>query len=296
MDSDDNVYKKAINIKKHIEKNKLKDVNAFLCLASLEWQCGKITEFDEDIIDFGNDALNWLNKALGLDSSNEKIKKVILSVEKAISKSKKRYEKEIKYIQEAEKQSIETLKNDPYLSEVAFFYYSRCEKSIENAKKGFTYYSYLYEREYNKNNNGESLLYYWHALTHCKLQYQTINETKNELDKLKFWNQSTGQHVYNDLISNGFWYELSYFADKNNLNEFTNLFNQWVKKMDEIAPNNEFLSYPSELFIPVCNWLLTKKDIDEILNKICSKIQYDYLPDDQEIMIDRIKDKINSTE
>ncbi|MGH1337542.1 MAG: hypothetical protein ACRBFS_15570 [Aureispira sp.] len=295
LKANSSIYGQAMALEEYIKQEKLKEGNTFLLMASLEWKCGQATKFPEDIISFGTNALEWLAKALKSDIKEQAVREKIATYKTKIERAKKKAQKSEAAIFKAENQALPLLKADPFLSEIAFYYYSKSYRSTEDAEKGYLYYSYLYEREEAKDNQAESLLYYWDALTYCKFLSRGFLGTQAEIQQLQDWVLAPRQHVYTHAISHGFWYQLYYYSRIDDLESFRESFLNWASKMKRIAPTDRFVYYKAELVVPVCAWLLEKQAIEDMLSLIFQKCSDVFVTTEEKEILQKMEIRLNTS-
>ena len=262
-----NVYSQSSSLEKHLEKSNAINIYEIFCLVNLELACAKVTEFEEDIIDFGNNAIIWLNKALLIEPNNTEVKSEIITIQKKIRKA----EKSVRAILDYEKENLDDMPNIDYVKELAFYYYSRCERSITFASKGYKCYKYIYEKELDKNSTNS--LYLWHALTECKYVAQGYNSAIIEIEKLIMWELKPDDLSYSSFVTDGYWMKLHHCCETNDIDAFQKLYSEWYNKMIPIEmefcarlipPVEDNKPHITKLNIinPITKWLLQNKNTD----------------------------------
>lgn len=261
LQSKRNVYAQTTALTQFVESARQTGIDTLLCLANLEMGCSKSTGFEEDTIDFGNNAVNWLNQALAIEPENEAVKRYISFVRKKI----KRAEKSANEILAYETEDFNEMPDISYVKELAFYYYSRYKKSTVFAEKGYAAYAYVYNREKAINPDSPELLYYWHALTICMFEARGYGNAKAEIEQLINWNLTPEQSSYRENITDGYWIKLFHFSQVDDIESFRKLYAEWHTRM--VPPGKSEAPYIAlfDLLNPISNWLLQQEGTNEYL-------------------------------
>lgn len=286
LKTETNVYAQTTALEKFVDESQLQDVNVLLCLANLHLACAKSTDFEEDLIDFGNRAIEVLKQALIIEPANEEVKKDILLIQKKIRKAEKAAHQILKY----EKKDISEIPF-VYIEELAFYYFSRSSQSQEYAAKGYVYYKFLYEKRLQENPESENLLYEWHALTSCKFLSEGYHSAKSEIEQLIHWDLKPQFLIYKDYVTNGYWMKLFHYAETNELAHFKTLYEKWHAKMIPLeAKHKTYIAMSFKTLNPISKWLLNHEDTTTYLNYI---LENAYLFVDKNILTTEEKEIIS---
>ena len=287
-----NVYARAAALAKFVEGVNSPAVHTLLCLVDLEMACAQSTEFEEDMIDFGSNALIWLNKASKIEPGNEEIKQSILSIQKKINKAGKSAKEILKY----EKENLDEMPGMAYVQELAFYYYARRKKSLEFAGKGYKAYKYVYDKELLAGPGSPTLLYYWHALTVCKFEVEGFNGARAEIEQLINWDLQPEFLSYTGCVTDGYWLKLFHHSEMNDIEAFRKLYGEWYSRMVPLERSGKPYLAMLEMLNPISNWLLQQEDTDAYLEYI---LENGYLFFNKKVleemhleMVRRIKDKL----
>lgn len=261
LQSKSSIYAQSTALAQHVGAVRQPTVHTLLCAANLEMACAEMTELEEDIVDFGNAAIEWLNKALAIEPENDAIRKYIPAIRKKIKKAEKSANEILAY----EKENLDDMPGLSYVKELAFYYYSRCRKSREFADKGYAAYKYIYDKEKADSPDSPELLYYWHALAMCKFTAYGYNASKTEIEQLIDWKLTPESWCYRESITDAYWIRLFHCSEVNDLEAFRTLYAEWYSKMVPLEKAGKpYLAMP-DLLNPISRWLLLQEGTEECL-------------------------------
>ena len=256
LQSKSSVYARSTSLRQFVESLEQPEIHLLLCLANLEMACAEATGFEEDIIDFGTTALEWLNRALEIEPGNESIGKYIHSIRKKI----KRAEKSANEILSYEKEDLDEIADISYVEELAFYYYSRRKKSVEFAKKGHAICLYVYHKKRADSPDLPELLYYWHALTICKFTAYGYNGSEAEVEQLINWQLTRETMCYRESITDAYWIKLLNYSEVDDISSFRKLYTEWYDRMTPLEKSGKPYLALLEVLNPISRWLLKQAD------------------------------------
>lgn len=259
-----NVYAWASALETLLESTPSTNIHELLCLANLEMACAQATDFEEDIVHFGEKALYWLKQAWAIEPENSEIQKDMLTIEKKIKKAKKTAGEILKY----EKDNLDEMPNLDYVKELAFYYYSRNAKGKEYAEKGYKCYLYVYEKVRAEKPDSSALLYYWNALTECKWLAHGYAATQAEIEQLTHWALQPQFMIYRNYITDGYWMKLLHYCEVDDYNAFRDTYSEWYDKMIPLEKEGIIQITDLPILNAIGQWLLSKTDANRYLSYI----------------------------
>lgn len=161
-------YKTDAIIEKIIERKGLKDAESYLALAFFTWSAAGITEFDEDILQFGREALEILNPVLDKEPNHKGANSLKKEIEKAIKKSEKTQLKLEKY------NKIPEDKLSLFDAEELAFFLSDNKKDPTSKQKEFRLWYRLYKEQPDEKTSDSGETYYGY-------NYYYLNNAANAL-------------------------------------------------------------------------------------------------------------------
>ena len=237
------------------------DVNTLLCWAHYEWRCASLTDFEEDIIDFGGAMLSILSRVLETDPENEEALKYRLKISKKIKKATKDRDAILKY----EKSDLAEM-SMPVIQELAFYYFCRATLKKEYAGKAYRYYRKLYEEEMLKPEPSRERVYYLSSMAYGNYFSEGYESTQPLIEQLLAWDLSGPYDIYDFKITSAFWMKLKHHADCDDLPGFKATFESWIAKLKAAVPQQAPYTTDTALLNPVAKWLLTKENTNAFLN------------------------------
>nr|WP_294858838.1 hypothetical protein [uncultured Fluviicola sp.] len=256
-------YVVSTKIGEWLEQNPNPDMNTLLCAAHYAWACAELTELDDDIIGFGEEAIGLLEKALLLEANNEEALKQKVKLQKKIKKAKR----EQKEILEWEKQDIHEMSRGG-LSELAFYYFERATKNQEFAEKGYRYYKKLFEYDQLEEELPQDSLYHFATMAYCKYYSEGYDAAKELIEKTLDWKLNQKFKIYDFKITTVWVIQLNHLAGKDDFPAFRESFQKWYETMKAIRSDEEPYSFDHQNLTPVVKWLIAKKTGVDILNYI----------------------------
>lgn len=284
-------YTISLRINEWLDKNPNPDVNTLICAAHFSWACAELTELDDDIIGFGEEAIELLGKVLLMNPENEEALKNKAKLEKKVKKAKKEREA----ILEWEKDDIEEMDKD-VLSELAFYYFEKAEKSPEFAEKGYRYYQKIYEHDLLEAELPQDALYHFATMTYCKYYAEGYDAAKELIRQTLDWELDEKFKIYDSKVTDVWMIQLNHLAIQNDFEAFREYFQSWYKTMKEVKPDEEPNSYDYHMLVPIVEWLIVEGIGIDILNYIlknCFPVLTSKNVDlnDYELVLNRIRQK-----
>lgn len=286
-------YEVSIKIGEWLEENPKPDVNTLLCAAHYAWACAELTELDDDIIGFGEEAIGLLEKVLLLEPANEEALKQKSKLRKKVKKAKREQQE----ILEWEKQDIDEMSKGG-LSELAFYYFEKATKDPEFAEKGYRYYQKLYEYDLLEEELPQDSLYHFATMAYCKYYSEGYDAAKNLIEKTLDWKLDQKFKIYDFKITDVWMIQLNHLATLDDFPAFRESFQRWNKTMKAIRPDEEPSSFDYRNLTPVVKWLIARKTGVDILNYILTNC-YPFLLrkkidlDDHELVLKTIPEQLN---
>ncbi len=256
-------YTISLKINEWLHKNPNPDSNVLICAVHFTWACAELTELDDDIIGFGEEAVELLEKAQLIDSKNEEALKNKVKLEKRIKRAKKEHEA----ILEWEKENIEKINRD-VLSELAFYYFEKAERSPEFAEKGYRYYQKKYEYDLLEDELPQEALYNFATMAYCKYYSEGYEAAKELIEQTLAWKLNDKFKIYDFKLTDVWMIQLNHFAIRNDFEAFRESFQNWYKTMKEVKPDEEPTSSDYRILTPIVEWLITEGIGIDTLNYI----------------------------
>jgi tetratricopeptide (TPR) repeat protein len=268
------------------------DANILLCAAHYAWACAELTELEDDIIGFGEEAIELLERVLNLDPSNEEALKWKTKLQKKIKKAKREQQE----ILEWEKQDIDEMSKDG-LGELGFYYFERATKNSGFAEKGYRYYQKLFEYDQLEEELPRDSLYHFATMAFCKYYSQGYEAAKELIEKTLAWKLTDRYKIYDFKITDVWMIQLNQLALQDDFLAFEQSFHRWYKTMKAIRSDEEPYSFDYRNLTPVVKWLIAKKTGVDILNYILTNC-YPFLIrkkidlDNHELVLKAIEEKL----
>ncbi len=258
-------YSISLKINEWLDQNPNPDANTLICAAHFTWACAELTELDDDIIGFGEETIELLEKVLLIDPRNEEALKNKAKLEKKIKKAKKEREA----ILEWEKESLEVMDRN-ILGELAFYYFEKATKNPEFAEKGYRYYQKIYEYDLLEDELPQDALYHVATMAYCKYYAEGYDAAKELIGQTLNWELDDKFKIYDFKVTDVWMIQLNHLAIRNDFEAFRESFRNWYKTMKEIKPDEEPSSYDYRILTPIVEWLIIEGIGVDILNYILS--------------------------
>jgi hypothetical protein len=256
-------YEVSTKINEWLEAYPNPDVNTLLCAAHYAWACAELTELEDDIIGFGEEAIELLDQVLKLEPSNEEALKQKTKLQKKVKKAKR----EQLEILEWEKQDIHEMSKGG-LTELAFYYFEKATQNPEFAEKGFRYYQKIWEYDLLEEELPRDSLYHFATMAYCKYYSEGYGAAKELIEKTLDWKLTERYKIYDFKITDVWVIELNHLAAQDDFQAFQESFQKWYKTMKAIRSDEEPYSFDHRNLTPVVKWLIAKKTGVDILNYI----------------------------
>ncbi|WP_300663893.1 hypothetical protein [Fluviicola sp.] len=256
-------YSISTTISEWLEVHPDPDMNTLLCAAHYAWECARLTELDDDIIDFGEEAIGLLERVLILDPRHEEALKQKSKIQKKVKKAQRGREEVLRWEQKGFHET-----NRGVLDEVAFYYFEKATKNPEFAAKGYRYYQQIYAYDLLEAELPRDALYHFATMAYCKFYAEGYEAAKALIEKTLAWELNEKYKIYDFKVTDVWVIEWSQLANQDNFQAFEASFRRWYEKMKAISPDKEPDSFDYSNLNPVVKWLMTKPEGKIVLQYI----------------------------